>query len=386
MASWTAYQLFLAGLMVVTGSINTLATKWADMATAYGRPGYPPHEFNHPFLQSLGMFFGEFTCLIAFKIAYFYYRRKNIPEDQLPASVKGNREYSPFIFYLPALFDLMATSIMYIGLNLTYASSFQMLRGALIIFTGLLSVAFLGRKLKVYEWTGIFFVMAGLCIVGVSDMLGKSQEGKGINSMITGDLLIIMAQILTATQMVIEEKFVSSRNVSPLEAVGWEGFFGFITMFLLLIPFYFIDVGNMIFKNPEGRLEDAIDGIHQIGNNYQVAVGFLGTILSISFFNFAGISVTKEISATTRTVLDSIRTFVIWIISILASWEPFSVIQLAGFFVLMIGMFLYNDVLIRPGIIRLLNHRSSEAVTIVHPPESGVSHPPTRKSEEPLVA
>ena len=38
----------------------------------------------------------------------------------------------------------------------------------------------------------------------------------------------------------------------------------------------------------------------------------LGNVASIAFFNFFGISVTKEMSATTRMVLDSIRTFVIW--------------------------------------------------------------------------
>ena len=134
------------------------------------------------------------------------------------------------IFFLPAFCDLVATSTMYVGLNLTYASSFQMLRGALIIFTGLLSVAFLRRKIKSYQWIGIAFVLCGLTVVGLNDFLFGASGGKGINSQITGDLLIIVAQIITATQMVIEEKFVSGRNVSPLEAVGWEGFFGFTTM------------------------------------------------------------------------------------------------------------------------------------------------------------
>ena len=32
---------------------------------------------------------------------------------------------------------MTATSVQYIGLTLTYASSFQMLRGAVIIFTGM---------------------------------------------------------------------------------------------------------------------------------------------------------------------------------------------------------------------------------------------------------
>ena len=38
-----------------------------------------------------------------------------------------------------------------------------------------------------------------------------------------GDLLIIMAQVIIAIQMVLEEKFVYKHNVHPLQAVGTEG-------------------------------------------------------------------------------------------------------------------------------------------------------------------
>jgi hypothetical protein len=54
-----------------------------------------------------------------------------------------------------------------------------------------------------------------------------------------------------------------------------------------------------------------------------------GTIISIAFFNFAGISVTKEISATTRMVLDSVRTIVIWMFSIMVGWQQFHVLQVS---------------------------------------------------------
>lgn len=54
---------------------------------------------------------------------------------------------------------------MYIGLNLTFASSFQMFRGAVIIFVALLSVAFLQRRLVAREWTGIFIIVIGLAMV-----------------------------------------------------------------------------------------------------------------------------------------------------------------------------------------------------------------------------
>lgn len=38
-----------------------------------------------------------------------------------------------------------------------------------------------------------------------------------------GDLLIILAQIIVAVQMVLEEKFVYKHDVHPLRAVGTEG-------------------------------------------------------------------------------------------------------------------------------------------------------------------
>ena len=42
--------------------------------------------------------------------------------------------------------------------------------------------------------------------------------------------------------------------------------------------------------------------------------GFLSlTLVSIAFFNFSGVSITKYMSATTRKVLDTLRTMVIWL-------------------------------------------------------------------------
>ena len=75
-----------------------------------------------------------------------------------------------------------------------------------------------------------------------------------------------------------------------------------------------------------------------------------GTVTSIAFFNFAGISVTKELSATTRMVLDSVRTLVIWAVSMLIGWQEFYYLQLIGFCILLAGMMLYNDIIILPTI------------------------------------
>lgn len=209
-------------------------------------------------------------------------------------------------------------------------------------------MAFLERSLKRREWCGILFVIIGLAIVGAADfMSSNASEGFSRNNIITGDLLIILAQIITSVQMVYEEKYVSGLNIPALQAVGWEGFFGFSVLGLLLVPMFYIQVGVPFSPNPNGgSLEDFFDAIAQIENSGQLAVALTGTVISIAFFNFAGISVTKEMSATTRMVLDSVRTVVIWVVALGVGWQQFHWLQVIGFSGLIFGMCLYNNVLV----------------------------------------
>ncbi|XP_065333203.1 solute carrier family 35 member F6 [Cloeon dipterum] len=351
--AWTKFQVLLAVVMVVTGSINTLSTKWADKMTSVGSDGVD-RPFVHPFLQACGMFMGEILCLVAFKIIYWCTMRRGDTSESEMTILRGNQNFNPFIFLPPAMCDMTATSIMYIGLNLTYASSFQMLRGSVIIFTGLLSVAFLERVLKWREWSGIGFIISGLVVVGLSDFVSGAHSGNhGRNDVITGDELIIIAQVITATQMVYEEKFINKHNIPALQAVGWEGIFGFSVLGLLLVPFYYLKVGSPFSGNPRGVLEDPFDGLIQLRNNPWLICAFFGTVFSIAFFNFAGVSVTKELSATTRMVLDSVRTLVIWAVTLALGWQQFHYLQIVGFSLLILGMCVYNKITLVPCIRKL---------------------------------
>jgi len=337
----------LAIALVFFGSINTISTKYADETLSLNSDGEVV-PFNHPFLQADGMFMGEMLCMLAF---YTVFAKQKHDSKKKGTAPPVHPNFPPYVMYIPAFCDMLATSVMYLGLTLTYASSFQMLRGATIVFTGMFSVAFLGRKLKWFNWLGICMIIVGLLLTGVADFL-VSDESLDTNAILTGDLLIVMAQIVTATQMVVEEKFITGHNVPALLAVGWEGVFGFLTLSILLIPMYYIPAGPFGLGNPRGVLEDALDGFVQLGNSWQTCVFIAGNILSIAVFNFAGVSVTKELSATTRMVLDSVRTLVIWVFSYCVGWQKFIGlqfgIQFVGFFFLVSGMFIYNDVLIVP--------------------------------------
>jgi len=379
--AWKPIHFGLAGMMLLFGSFNTLSVKWADTMTSESVDG-TKRPFNHPFLQATGMFLGEMMCMLAFWVVRYRASRQQQTSSYPPLAEENTpRKFNPLVFLPPALCDMTATSVQYIGLTLTYASSFQMLRGAVIIFTGILSTIFLRRRLAWFKWAGMVFVIGGLVTVGVSDMLNQKDcsttdhnitmtkakhpvfsimsapislaaaDGDCKNdstNIFVGDLLIFCSQIIVASQMVYEEKFITKYKVPALQAVGWEGTFGFTTLAILLVPFSFIYVGPQFGNNPRHVLEDAYDGVYQLAHNPLLALAFSGTVISIAFFNFAGISVTKELSATTRMVLDSVRTLVIWMVSIGVGWQQFFALQLAGFCILVTGMCLYNDIIILP--------------------------------------
>ena len=62
--------------------------------------------------------------------------------------------------------------------------------GAVIIFTALLSVAFLGSTIKAQMWVGMIGVILGLAVVGLTDIILNDNSKSDINAIIAGKLLM----------------------------------------------------------------------------------------------------------------------------------------------------------------------------------------------------
>ena len=108
------------------------------------------------------------------------------------------------------------------------------------------------------------------------------------------------------------------------------GVFGSILMIIVIICFNNIPTYSPNWGHSPGYppyLEDALDGVYQLLHNGLLLFSFLLLILSMALFNFAGITVTNELSATTRVVLNSVRTLVIWVFSLALGWQKFQYLQ-----------------------------------------------------------
>ncbi|TKR96193.1 hypothetical protein L596_010248 [Steinernema carpocapsae] len=78
----------------------------------------------------------------------------------------------------------------------------------------------------------------------------------------------------------------------------------------------------------------------------QILLGMLDLTATIGIFVFAGISVTKYLSATTRAVLGSSRILMVWAVSVPLFGKRIYVLQIVGFVMLVFGIIIYNDLLI----------------------------------------
>jgi hypothetical protein len=71
------------------------------------------------------------------------------------------------------------------------------------------------------------------------------------------------------------------------------------------------------------RLMDCEVVVQEIAGSTQLQLTTIGSIISIAFFNFFGISVTKNLSGVARCTIDACRTLFVWMFSLYADWEKF---------------------------------------------------------------
>lgn len=298
-----------------------------------------------------------------------------------------------FLLAAPACCDIAGTTLMNVGLLFVAASIYQMTRGALVLFVGLFSVLFLHRKLYLYQWMALFVVVLGVALVGLAGALfGDSShhdltkenaiaavtnatlQARAVASTpeavkaVIGVLLIAAAQIFTASQFVSEEWILENYAMDPIQVVGWEGVFGFSVTVIASIILHFT-----IGRTPAGRYGyfDANEGWRQVLSNKNVMISSVLIMFSIGGFNFFGLSVTRSVSATSRSTIDTCRTLFIWLVSLALGWESFKWLQVLGFVLLVYGTFLFNDI-VRPPLKACLPREVRERELLL--PEEPIEH------------
>eukprot|EP00871_Galdieria_phlegrea_P002518 jgi/Galph1/3267/GphlegSOOS_G1903.1 len=248
----------------------------------------------------------------------------------------------------PALLDLVATSLMCFGLLYTTVSVYQMLRGAMLIFTALFSVIFLKRKLTIHHYSSILLNVTGITLVGLANILAQKDAALRGN-LLMGIMLMIAGQCAQAAQVVVEEYFCQDLNMPSIRVVTYEGLFGMLTMIFVVFPIAYLIPGK-----DSGSFENLFDSLAMIVNSSALQCILIMDASCMLFFNYFSMNVTKLSSSVFRTLLETMRTMIVWIVDIFLyyivsngrfgePWTEYSFLQVIGFTLLVIGTFQYSQ-------------------------------------------
>ena len=332
-----------------------------------------PHTFDKPIFQSIIMFF-SMSLVIFVDLIMDFFRRRSASSNyaQLDESQDGEKEKqapkekqaSVFVILIPCTFDLIASTLMTFGLIWTPASVFQMLRGAMIIFSSILSRIFFGKKVRWGQLIGIIISVVALCLVGVAAVKTPSSGLTQVTGFQTaiGIGLILVAQLIQAGQIVAEEFFMKNLTLPPLKIVAFEGIFGLIMTLLIACPFGYFMPGSDYSPMAHNSLENTYDSFVCMFNSWGIMGIMVIFAVAVLGLNAYGMLVTNVFNAVNRTIFESVRTACVWLVMIIIEfcWEDhgekltyWSILELAGFVILFVATLIYNRVFEFPYIKRL---------------------------------
>ncbi|OHT07859.1 hypothetical protein TRFO_23807 [Tritrichomonas foetus] len=365
--------------MLLFGTCTVVVQKFLFEQTAQGLDKYGVHKFKKPWFQTNSMFIGMFLALLVYEVQRLFESRKkksqslNGANSESVVSLSDNANegheqsssHKKMYFYVaaPACCDLLATSLMNIGLLYINASVWQMLRGSMVLFSSIFCAFILKRPHYPYMWWSVVLITIALGVVGFAAVAatGVGKAGVSTGKVIMAIFLTVGSQLIQASQIVVEDFLMHDMTASPVLIVGLEGMWG--TLFTCSI---FLPMNQFAFTSlPEGEglHEDTLDTFKMIGNSSILIVFVIAYVIVILLYNVMGMFVTNITSAVMRTILEGLRTLCIWVVQLCLyygfeghdygnkhpdigeEWTKWSWMQLSGFLLLFTGMLLYNRII-----------------------------------------
>ncbi|KAM9921334.1 hypothetical protein OXX59_006595 [Metschnikowia pulcherrima] len=359
---------------IICGCLNSLLTKYQDnQCVAHcNNPDPSAHRhYEQPGIQTLQMFIGESAIYIVYYCLYRAPWTKRSQYAQIQTQEPSFRE--SVVLAIPSVCDMLATSLMNVGLVYTPVSIYQMTRGAVVLFVAVMSVLFLKRRIRKLEWIALIFVSLGIAVVGYSGSSGSTAK-EDPRLIFIGMSLIIFAVALQAIQFVVEEKILSHYSFTPLKLVYTEGYTGAIILIFTLVILHLVGRASQSsgeFAHSKLNLQVALS---ETFSSWAIMGSSLLIMVCISAFNFCGISLTHHLSATSRSTIDSCRTLLVWLVAMSLGWESFRSLQFFGFSILVFGTLCFNGVLQPeewrwvPQILKDEAHRNERLIDVVDEP------------------
>jgi len=230
-----------------------------------------------------------------------------------------------------------------------------MMKGGTLVGVTLISHFYFKDRYKPYQWFAVALITLSLVLVGCSGIIAAGNTTTIIASRSMATIIIIIkfiSQVAYAIKLAAEQYFTQNVHYHSMVVVGFEGSWNFLISCLIILPILY----NIPGDEGNGLKEDTIDTFMMLGNNLIILLLICLNIIFDGTYNVSSVGLTKATSATVRTLVESLRTFLIWIVQmciyyILRSfeatkkyatigeeWTKASWLQLIGYLIMTFGI------------------------------------------------
>lgn len=346
-------NLHTLGLLACAAKIaaGTLYYFFVDFVkqTCVESPGKPADKceagyerFSRPFFGATVLFFG-----MTFTLIPYYFLRHNKP---------GVTKVDKMTFVnmiLPSLMEFIGQTMFMFGVMNIPMSLSLTLKGARVVFSALLLVVFLKRKLFAFHWTAIALTLVGIVVSSLKEIIEPSSSKKNdTTSVLIGIALVLGGEFIRSGRTVLEEKLMKKLKYDALLVVGLQGLYALV----LSIPALF--VANAI-QTSKGSLEDLTTTWNQFTSSSIVLGISLTTPITVPGLFISGAYVTKLMSAVHNALTTIITNSIVWMLGIIVFYidstrgeklVPLSSVQLVGFFIVLFSSLMYDAIIRIPKI------------------------------------
>ena len=277
---------------------------------------------------------------MATALVYFYFFRRT---KAVPTSF-GRRAI--MLVALPSAIDMISTALStfatpWISLSLAF-----IFKGGRVVFSAILTVALLKRKLYPYHWASVVLCMVGLVVCASSQLLTEPSAFLGV-------LLIVGAELFKALRVVIEERMMKHDSFEPTFLVGVEGAYG-VGVFGTALLVAWLAIGG----SDGGSFENLPDTMHRISDSPTLIALLCAFVPLTCIASITSAVVTRNLSAVHNGLISVVRVGILWVFELVLfyafsgasigkqlgePWTPYSWLKLTGFGIVLFSTLVYDE-------------------------------------------
>ena len=272
-------------------------------------------------------------------LGYFFVFQKR----KAPSSAYGARAMT--LVLLPSATDMVSTALSTFGLPLLSLSLAFIFKGGRVVFSALLTLCILKRRLHGYHWLSI-----GLCVIGL--VIAASSQLLSEPSSVDGVFLVLGSELFKGLRVVLEERLMKNESFEPTFLVGVEGLFGTIVFASTLFVVWLGVKGD-----DHGSFENLEDTLYRISQSESLTILFCLFPLITCVVSIASAVVTRNLSAVHNGLISVIRVGILWLVELTLfyslqsslgkqlgePWNEYSWLKLLGFAIVVLSSLIYDE-------------------------------------------